>query len=114
MTDKEREFWGFPADTKTTQPPLISPTTQPPGTYSMVRDCKPLMLAIAELAGCETMGVSRMVLVLDVNDVPRLYLNSYMRFDKSKVDPDSPELPPTEIVIEHIGDANLPFEVRTK
>ena len=61
------------------------PTEKPQGKYSgPVTDCRPLMLQIASMANMDYAGIRRMVLVLDVNDIPRLYVESNLDRERSE------------------------------
>lgn len=63
--------------------------------HEVMVDSKPLMRAIAKLAGMEHAGCKRMVLVLDIHAVPMLYVDSLVRTEAS-----APiDLPDTPIVV---------------
>lgn len=47
------------------------------GTVST--DCRPLMIQIAEMANMKLSRIKRLVLVLDIDDIPRVYVESYLK-----------------------------------
>ena len=60
--------------------------------YNSEVDPRPLMIALAKMAHIEASNIRRMVLVLDCDDLPRLYVETFL--EKGKL-----ELPDTELEV---------------
>lgn len=69
--------------------------------YDSLFDAQPLMIALAKMAGMEQAGIKKMVLVLDMDSMPTLYIESMMRYEKVEGAPEGPILPQTEFDIIH-------------
>ncbi len=51
----------------------------------MIIDCVPLMKQLAKMANMSEAGIRRMILVLDIDCAPKLYVDSFLRGEEEEL-----------------------------
>lgn len=87
-------------------------------TLPPLLDCVPLMHQLAEMANIPMARCDRMVLVLDVNDLPRLYVSSHLgpapeKLEKAKIGSVQPLVVDTTTMVNELLNTRVALPKRT-